>query len=256
MALSVVVILLPNSRLAAAEERWSPISPEELAETSSKLLPGAVAEILELKVELDDSAFPQDRVHREYLRAKIYAPTEKMSRPVWLDANSKSLDDNRVWALNKLKLSARLTLPNGTSKIFSKEEIEAQISAQSRTKTASVQMLGNGWQQVLEHLITACRAEPGSILEYKLESPEYAWGNAPYDVFNIQGHGLAIRQLKLVATGPAKDRWFSRYYVLHQDLLAAEFKKTENKRKVTLEASEIPARVTSRSPDSATVIAR
>ena len=239
-ALSVVLLSLQNAGRAAPKEEWQPIAAEELAETAPQLLPDAAAEILFLKVEVDDGNFPEERVRREYLRAKIYKPEhiESLTRISGLEVS----DDSYFGVENKVKLSARLTLPDGTTKVFGDEAIRERTLVQSGEKNLLDRILGSSGQQVKQRFLAVGGAEAGAILEYKIERRERSniGGYSSYNVFAFQRPGLGIRKAEVRVSPPSSSEWNYRYFVLNPTVAHAIIKEDPKRKTLTLEPRDVP----------------
>ena len=233
----VVVLLLQALTRAAAKDDWLPIEPNELAETTPRLLADAAGEILFLKVEIDDSDFPTERVRREYIRAKIYKP-EHIEELTRISGREVS-DDSYLATETKVKLSAKLTLPDGTTKLFGDEAIRERMISQSGEKNLLDRLLGLTGQQVKERFLAVGGAEAGAILEYKIERREHS-SASPYDVLTFQRRGMAIRQVQLTASPPNARDWNYRYFVLNPAVAHAKLQEDLKRKTLTLEASDVP----------------
>jgi len=238
-SLGVVIFLLATSRLAATPEPWQPISPEELAETAPKLLPGAAAEILELKVEVDDQDQVPERVRQEYIRAKIYKPDDVKPEPLVSMLSFGLSEENDFGSSDHVVLRARLTQPDGTSELFSEEAFPKRRQAQFYAE-GSKRLLGRSSQEVMARLVVAAAAKAGAILEYKIERQEPALIDRLYSLFTLQRRGMAIRKVQLKVTTPDHDRWLSRYNVLNREVAPCKIHKPLLGETLTLEASNVP----------------
>lgn len=234
---SVVCLWLHGIAQAAPKEDWLPISPQELAETAPQLVPDAPAEILFSNLEIEDKDFPQERIRREYVRAKIYKPEhiEALTRI----SGHEVTDDSLFGLETKVKLQARLTLPDGTTKIFGDEAIRERVLTQTGERNFLDRLLGATGQQVKERFMAVGGAEAGSILEFKIERREHGRAT-PYDVFTFQRRGIAIRKIHVVAIAPNGEDWNFRYFILNPSIAHAKMEEDLKRKSVTLEAFDVP----------------
>lgn len=235
----VVVIFLLRPLGLSAKDDWPAITPEELAETAPKLLPDAAAEILDYKVTMDDSDFPGERLRREYLRAKIYKPEhiEGLTRI----SGRETFDDSYTGSDSTVKLRARLTLPDGTSKVFGENAIRERVLAQSGERNLLERMLGATGQQVKERFLAIGGVEAGAILEYVIERRERGGiGYRPYNIYTFQRSGMAIRKAQIVVTPPSTADWLYSYMILNPAVGHALMKEDPKRKTLTLDAADVP----------------
>ena len=121
-----LISLVLTLRLAAASPKWEPVTPAELAEDRPRIEPEAAAEILRYRLEIDDSQAGQRNVTTQ-IRFKIYDP----GRAVNITRVA------RFWgghANEQYEIMARLTLPDGTSRIFDRHDLrERSVAEEGRT---------------------------------------------------------------------------------------------------------------------------
>src|ERR1700677_688282 len=112
-------LLSPNLE-AIGMEAWWPVDAGQLQEQASTLSPGAAAEVLDWKIEEDDSQLPLQSDYHEYIRYKIFDP-ERAANITRVSETMASYDGT---SLVDMTLRARLILPDGTRKEFGKESIQ------------------------------------------------------------------------------------------------------------------------------------
>ena len=187
LAASLVALsfpLSPTLHAAAKAPPWQPVSPAELAETAPKLEPEAAAEALVVSLEVDDSAFPQERTITEYVRYKIFAPdkAEHITRISGIDRNVSQ---------NKVDLRARLTLPDGTAREFGPESIKERTLSKKGQESGLLGWLTNSNDAVKEKFLAVSGVEAGAVLEYRitrrLSSPP------AISAFVVQREGIPVR---------------------------------------------------------------
>jgi hypothetical protein len=190
LCFSGALLFFPRAH-ADPEDTWQPFPPEELTGTSAPLEPDAAAEVLFRKIEVDDSDFPSSRTTTEYTRYKIFDP-ERADSIVRLSQYATAVDDNNIRTVD---MSARLTLPDGTTKEFGAESIHEQnviranfTGAFPTTYTDSV--------EVKRKFMAVGGAQPGSILEFKVRTIEQ---HPPHTVFRpLQITDVPIRRLEYI----------------------------------------------------------
>ena len=112
LLLSCFGVFLPS--LLPARPKWDPVSAAELAESKPQLESGAAAEILDYRIEIDDT----DRGCRirSCQRIKIYDPARAVEATRF---SRLSVGEDSP----QHKLIVRLTLPDGSSQEFGKEQL-------------------------------------------------------------------------------------------------------------------------------------
>ncbi len=138
----------------AAEAKWSPVSPEELADAKPKIDPEAGAEILLRETVINHNGL-SDMDSRHYVRAKIYS-----TRGIEDFAKIEIPYDNQ----NRIsQIAARTIKPDGTilelnpKEIFDREVVKV---GQNRYKVKSFAPPG---------------IEPGAIVEYRYTEHSSEW---------------------------------------------------------------------------------
>ena len=216
---------------AAPKEDWLPVSPEELTATASLLEPDAPAEVLFRKVEVDDRDYPEERVTRQYIRFKVFRP-EQIDEVTRLAIFSNGAE-------SKVKLSGRLTLRDGTAKVFGEESIRERTVAQSAAeKNLVTRLFGMSSREVKERFLAISGVEPGAILEYRIkqtESRNFQQG------FPLQTPDLPVRLLEYRIRAGDPDNWVYNYFVLHKRIGQVTLDPDRKKNIVTIAATNLPS---------------
>jgi hypothetical protein len=153
---------------AAAKEKiqpWSPIDPAELLEAKPSLDPGAAAEVVSWKFDVDDRAFPDERSAYTYVRFKVFDP-ERAVNVTRLLGFSVAYDGR---SLVTTDLRARLTLSDGETREFGKESIqERDTEHEANGNTWYDRLVGVTGLGKKESFLAVTGIKPGAVLEYQL----------------------------------------------------------------------------------------
>jgi hypothetical protein len=100
------------------KEGWASITADDLKATVSSRDPDAPAEILSRRIEIDLERYPETHVKREYVRYKIYNP-EKSDAYTRVSRVDRYASDMPRYS--DIEINARLTRPDGTTRLFTKK---------------------------------------------------------------------------------------------------------------------------------------
>jgi hypothetical protein len=189
LGLPVVAFVLIQP-LSADSPKWTPVTRAELAEDKPQIEPEAAAEILSFKLEIDDTSDNlRDVTHS--IRYKIYDP-------------SRAVDITRVarfWrgpANSLYEIKARLTLPDGTSRIFDKHDMRGRNVAEEGRANGILSLLGNDKDRVVEEKFLAVTGVvKGAVLDVWEFEPNIA--RSDWTINAIQRADTPIRQFEYVS---------------------------------------------------------
>jgi hypothetical protein len=221
--------LLLSSDVYAAS--WKPFPPEELTGTVTPLEPDAAAEVLYRKIEIDDSEFPRQRTTTEYTRYKIFDP-ERADNIVRLSQFVSEANGNDIRTVD---MSARLTLPDGTTKEFGAESIHEQNVARESTVVTSF----NGYAETAEtkqKFLAVGGVQPGSILEFKVRTVEHLW--FPVGFRPLQIADIPIRRLEYIHQLGQSPFFHTSFFVINSTNIEI---KEDKDRTVTLTGHDLPS---------------
>ena len=152
----------------AAALDWPRISAEELGDNKPHVEPDAPAEVLEWKLEIDDTPERDEtvivwasntylvgvwRTTTEYIRYKIYSP-EDAAGITRISTRSRNLE-------------VRLTLPNGQTREFSDNQLRTQTVARYANRASLWGRLTTADTDAEEGFLAIPGVERGSILEVR-----------------------------------------------------------------------------------------
>lgn len=176
---------------------WTPATPEELAETSPKVEPGAAAEALLNRVELDDNPTNLTRTYHTTQRFKIYDPERAsaiLSLNYW-DAEAKTFG---------LMVEARLTLPSGQIKEFTEKSF-LERSVENKTEGRGIlALLGKRQEKSTQRYLPISGVERGSVLEVQMRWEKTGKDFLPFDVFLLQLVDVPVRLAEFSFMSPEK----------------------------------------------------
>lgn len=216
---------------AASKVNWPPIDAAALAETAPMLEPEAPAEALLVKIDIDDSNFPQERKIVEYIRYKIFAP-DKVESITRISSVDNSASQNRI------ELRARLVLPDGKTQEFGEESIKERTLARKGKEGGILGWLGDSGVEVKEKFLAISGIETGAILEYQIT--RQLRGVSQVSVFTFQREMIPVRNAVYTCKVCRDiDVWGNRTFALN----ARGGKLTEDpkKRVVTVTATNLPS---------------
>jgi hypothetical protein len=202
--------------LGAATPKWPTIPPEELAATKSEIEPEAAAEIMLMRVDRDDTKFPEQTKIVTYRRYKIYAP-------------EGASELTRVVEGNNTSTVARLTQSDGSQTEFGKADFEEQPAI----ARGDGQTLAKVW------LLAIKGVQPGSVLEYVSETePRMPRRGTHSETLRIQQHDLPVRRFEWTCRFVKGNHTFRLFAVNAPD---AELKEDTKKGTMSVVATRLPA---------------
>lgn len=230
-ALSLGAFVLTTHLLSAAKPAWKPVTPAELAETTPRLEKEAPAEALFMRMEIDDSDFPEVRKITETIRYKIYAPdkAESITRVSRLDSNASS---------DRFQVRARLTLPDGRTQEFGDEAIKERTVAKQGREAGFLGWLSDSGVEVKEKFLAITGVEPGAILDYQIirRAPVLTLAAR----FSFQRAGVPVRELSYSCrVCPDANSYGNRTFVINSH--GAQLKEDRKTRTVSLTATDLPS---------------
>ena len=163
VAVAVCIILFCPS-LIAREPTWDPVTAAELAEEKPMIEAEAPAEIISLRLEIDDRVSANRDVLKR-TRIKIYDPSRI----------SEITRISRFWngAINRnMKIEARLTLPDGSSRVFGKHDWRERTVAEEGRANGLFGVIGSksNWAAE-EQFLAITGVVKGAILDIWEWSP-------------------------------------------------------------------------------------
>jgi hypothetical protein len=227
LCLSGALLLSPGVHA----DSWKPFPPEELTGAIAPLEPDAAAEVLDRKIEIDDSQLPQWRTTTEYTRYKIFDP-ERADNIVRLsELTAEVFGDN----FNTVDMSARLTLPDGTTKEFGAESVHEQNVV--RENIYGTIYSESERVEVKQKFLAVGGAQPGSILEFKVRTVERFF---PRPVFRpLQIRDVPIRRLEYIHQLAQSHSFQTSFFVINGSNL--ETKEDKRSLTVTLTGHDLPS---------------
>ncbi len=231
--------------LAAPKDDWPAISPEELASTASPQDPEAPAEILYRRIEIDLREAPVGRTETDYIRYKIYAPekSDAYTRVSRLSVNSGS-----SYSYTDLNITARLTLPDGSVSLFTKNDLKDRPYLRGATDSSILSRLfGGGDYSLNEKFLAVTGVLPGSILEYRIS--EERGSTADYTIvrdgnfstiYPLQNRDLPCRKVDFIGRTPKDSRYPMQNYVLNRSIGQSTQQYDKNKGIITVTATNVP----------------
>jgi hypothetical protein len=205
IGLILVCGLCPGS-LSAASPQWAPVTAAELAEDKPQIEPEAAAEIITYRLEINDK---QDNLRdvTHLIRYKIFDP-------------SRAVDITRVarfWsghANNLYQIMARLTLPDGTTRVFDKNDMRGRNVAEEGRANGILSILGNDKDRVIEEKFLAVTGVvKGAVLDVWEFEPNIE--KADWMVNSIQRPDTPIRQFEYVSRYKPDIEIQHRHFVLN-----------------------------------------
>ncbi len=192
--------------LLAVGPRWEPVTADELSEGKPQIEADAAAEILSYRLEIDDTNGDlRDVTHA--IRYKIYDP-------------ARAVDITRVarfWSgpANKdYQIMARLTLPDGSSRVFDKHDMRGRNVAEEGRANGLLSLLGTDKEAVVaEKFLAVTGVVRGSVLDVWEYEPNIE--RTDWLVNTIQRSDTPIRQFAYVSRYKSDPAIQHRNFVLN-----------------------------------------
>ncbi|MFT3781524.1 MAG: hypothetical protein QM790_05855 [Nibricoccus sp.] len=198
-ALLIAVVAVMPAR--AAKSTWQPVTPEELRDDTPVVEPGVFAEAIFYNIEIDDSAYPDVRRYRQYVRFKIYAPERAASiLSTRLVEGGSSADEKKG-----LQLKAKMTLPNGTVTEFDEKSFVERARADV-PKKGFWSWFRSRQDSVKDRMLIVSGVEKGAVLEYQLEWKQRLGEYPDLEQWALQFPDVPIRRAEYHQFND--DRWF------------------------------------------------
>jgi hypothetical protein len=234
--LSIGIILATGSLASARDfDPWKPISPAEMTKAPPASAPDAPAEVLLWTISVDDSYYPANRKIREYLRYKIYDP-EKSVNLTRISELTTSWEGEELGTVDFL---AHLTLPDGTSKDFTKDSIQQRNIVQSGSDQNWFSRLVSGpGTEVQEKFLAVTGIEPGSILEIQFtRTLKYS---SPLFKHVFQKSGIPVHHVEYTQHIPSPYDFAPRPFLINGALYHANLKADAKNRVLVVTADDLP----------------
>jgi hypothetical protein len=228
LCFSGALLFSPNVHAAA----WKPFPPEELTGKTAPLEPDAAAEVLYRKIEIDDSDYPRWRTITEYTRYKIFDP-ERADNIIRLSEFTAAVRSNDVRTVD---MSARLTLPDGTTKEFGAESVHEQNVIRESVPVTFFTPYAER-VEVKQKFLVVGGAQPGSILEFKVRTVERA--SLPRVFRPLQIPDVPIRRLEYIHELGQSPFFQTSFFVINSTNI--EIKEDKSSRTVTLTGHDLPS---------------
>jgi hypothetical protein len=230
---SVLLIVTAALPLIAygAKPVWQPIPPEVLTETAPRMDANAPAEILLLKIDVDDRRFPHERTTTTHLRYKIYDPqkAEEITRVSGIEFEGS--DD-------RMEIHARLVSPDGRVQEFGKEAIrERPLLQQARQSGVLGWLAGSGRPAAKERFLAVAGVERGAVLEYHFRQVD-RYPSLISSSFG-QREKFPVRQLDYRARLVSDDNFRHRAFVTNARTV--DLKEDPKARTITVVGENLPA---------------
>jgi len=198
-------------RAGAAAPKWDPVSPTELAENTPRLEPEAPAEILNYRLEVDES-IDGLRAFLYQLRIKIYDPSRatevtRLAR-LW-SGNSSTGSTNPYY-----EVYARLTLPDGTSRIFDEHDMrERSVAAEGRANGILGSLTSKSDWTVAEKFLAITGVEKGAVLDIWEREPKIE--PTDWQMTSVQRTDMPIRKFAYSNRYVPNKKVLRRYFLLN-----------------------------------------
>jgi hypothetical protein len=171
---------------------WPAIDSAELRDDKPAIDPGAAAEALLWKLEVDDRGYPFKRQYYAYIRFKIFDP----ERAVDVTRFSQLIGAYEGADMGQVELRARLTLPDGTIREFGDESIQERDAAhQANRNTWFDRLTGPRGLSVQEKFLAVSGIKPGAILEFQ-EAATTELSPAVFAYLLQSPNGVPVRHLE------------------------------------------------------------
>ncbi|MFT3780636.1 MAG: DUF3857 domain-containing protein [Nibricoccus sp.] len=204
--------------VAGAQVKWPEIAPDELSCTASPIESEAPAEILEYKLEITDTA-SNDQKRTEYRRCKIYNPSK---------AEDLTRLNFRIRSNGNETAAVRLTLPDGTTKEFSEDDMKERDMRKNSSSTAK------------QKFFAVPGVVPGSIIEYRLTDSSYlGQGNSREAYYFLQKDDYPVRLYDWTCHYTSSSDFVFQYFLYSAPSAVVEH--DEKNRTLHIKASKLPA---------------
>ncbi len=203
----MVVLAVALPRPAQADgANWPAVTATELADEKPQLEPEAAAEILTYRLEITDSRLT-GRQRSVWVRYKIYDP-------------ARAADITRVagfWRAlgdRDYEMRARLTLPDGTIRLFDERDMRKRNVAEEGRANGLLGFVGRTSNNAIEEKFLAVTGvAKGSVLDVWQSQPLAA--DTALMVNSVQRTDAAIRQFEYVSQYYSNGKFQHRAYVLN-----------------------------------------
>ena len=206
LAWIVPIALVLTRHLTGSDPPVDPVTPAELAEDKPKIEPEAAAEILRYRIEIDDSR-EWDRNITTQTRFKIYDPARAVGVTRLALFRSDRENDNH-------QIMARLTLPDGTSRIFDKHDLRERNVAEGGRANGILGRLHaiSSWG-IEERFLAVTGVVKGAVLDVWEWEPNLA--KTVWHMNTIQRPDTPIRQFEYLGRYRPDKEILHRGFVLN-----------------------------------------
>ncbi|MES2696585.1 MAG: hypothetical protein V4773_24160 [Verrucomicrobiota bacterium] len=204
LALYISFLFALTAPLAwSAKPTWTPVAPAELAETAPKLEPAAAAEVIFLRIDVDDRNYPYDRTTTTYVRYKIFDPekSDKITRVTKVDYEGSD---------ERMELHARLISPDGRIQEFGKEAVKERPLVQQAKQAGFWGWLGSASAAAKERFLAIPGVERGSVLEFHTKVVDRYPSSV--SVYSGQREHFPVRRFEYKARIAQHDTFFNRTF--------------------------------------------
>ncbi|MFA5264822.1 MAG: hypothetical protein WC378_13445 [Opitutaceae bacterium] len=248
LGLSILIVVLIRP-LAAADPKWEPVTPAELAEDKPQIEPEAAVEILHYRMEIEKSPSSDNMIRlRNGMYGRTFAPISKtgVSRSMRFKIYDpiRAIDVTRFVRLwrdtenREYEIMARLTLPDGTSQTFSKDDLRKRNVLEEGRRNGLLGFLGRSYDSDVEETFLAITGVvKGAVLdvwEWERERSMYGWR-----MNTIQRVDVPIRQFEYVSRNPADRKIKHRCFILNPH--GGKMSSDEKTNQVTFTAQNLPS---------------
>lgn len=171
---------------------WTPATQEELAETSAQIEPGAAAEALLNKVEIDEGYDGGIRSYHTTQRYKIYDPA-RASSVLSLDYWEAAAKDT------SLVVEARLTIPSGQVMEFDKKSFMERTVENKSERSGLLKLLGSANEKSTQRYLPIAGVERGAVLEIQMTWEKTGDGIPPVDLWLMQLSDVPVRKSEFIS---------------------------------------------------------
>lgn len=169
LARACLWLTLVSPAIADSPVSWRDVPPTERAENAPRIDAGAPAEVLFWRIDVDDRDFPRLRRKTEYIRFKVFDPEKaadctRISRLVYSTGN---------YTDDEVEIAARLTLPDGTERIFGREALMVRdLQREGAVDTWSGRTFGKTGNGLKEKFLAIAGVVPGAVIDFQIRETD------------------------------------------------------------------------------------
>lgn len=203
VVVGLIQLVLVQAR--GSDPKWDPVTKEELAEEKALIEPEAAAEALTERLEITDRTSGGRDILRR-VRFKIYdaARATDVTRIARFWNNQVNPDH---------KIAVRLTLPNGSTRLFDTQDFKARNIAEEGRANGFLGFLGSrGDWSFEERFLAIGGVVKGSVLDIWEWEPHVE--QTLWMMNTIQRDNVPIRHFEYMSRHPVDSKMIRRAYVL------------------------------------------